>query len=333
MNLIGALRFDDRLPGPVLRRFPHDGAILFFDAIENVRRVRAPAAIRENRVGQGEFGERDLTAAEKCRGERAQRRLDPGRLAELQHRIDADRHADADRRAVLRFRQRPARRHRSFIPVFLRLGSPFAENPSRAADHDRAIIERRIFDERSGKQSVFESGCVNERLDRGAGGTARLERAVVLVVLEIATADQNEDSRRLVIERDQRALQIIGRHTDVRDRELFGALITVRVDVVGRVTVAGVFLGFREMRSQRFLSDPLHFRIDRRVDPVTFIHRPVPADGGDDLLPDVIDGVGLALRALPAADRDLFRLRGFAAFAGDEPEIAHPRQGDIPRVA
>ena len=134
-------------------------------------------------------------------------------------------------------------------------------------------------------------------------------------MLEIAPANEDENSGRLIIQRDQRALQIIGRHRLVRHGYLFRALEPTRVNVVGRVTVTGVFLGFREMRSQRFLSDPLHFRIDRRVDPVTFIHRPVPADGGDDLLPDVIDRVGLALRALPAADRDLFRLRGFAALA------------------
>src|SRR6202030_68223 len=101
-------------------------------------------------------------------------------------------------------------------------------------------------DERSGKQSVLEGGGVNEWFDRGAGGAPGLERAVVLVVLEIASADEDKDAGGLVVERDERALQIIGRDGDVRHRQLFRALVSVRVDLVGGVIVAGMLFRFRE---------------------------------------------------------------------------------------
>ena len=190
---------------------PDHRAVFFLDAIENVRGVRAPAAVGKNGVGQGELGEGDFAAPEKRRRERAQRGANAGRAAELDDRIDADGHADADRGAVLRFGERLPRGHRSFVTVLLGFRSPFAENAGGPADHDRAIIERGIFDQRAGEQAVLEGGRVNERLDRGAGGPPGLEGAVKLVVLEIASADEDQDAGGLVIERDERALQIIGR--------------------------------------------------------------------------------------------------------------------------
>jgi hypothetical protein len=69
------------------------------------------------------------------------------------------------------------------------------------------------------------------------------------------------------------------------------------------------------------------------VDPITFIHRPIPADRRDHLLPDVIDRIRLTLRALPAAGHDLFRLRCLAALARNESEITHPGEGHVPRIA
>src|SRR5205807_7202762 len=193
----------------VLRRFPDNRAVFLLDPIENVRRIRPPAAIGKNRVSEREFAERDFAAAEKRRRERAQRRLDSSRFAKLEDGIDTGGHTNADRRAVLRFYERRPRRDRSFVTVLLRFGSPFTENAGRAADHDRAVIERGIVDERSREQAVLERRRVNERLDRGAGGPPRLQRAIILVVLEIASADQDQDSGSLIIERDQGALQII----------------------------------------------------------------------------------------------------------------------------
>ena len=94
-----------------------------------------------------------------------------------------------------------------------------------------------------------------------------------------------------------------------------------------------MLLHFGEMFLQRFLRHLLQLGVDRRVNPVTFIHGAVPADRGDDLLADVIHRVGLPLRVLPVADDDLFRLRRVASLARDESEIAHPQQCAIPRLA
>src|SRR5947209_14688384 len=41
----------------------------------------------------------------------------------------------------------------------------------------------------------------------------------------------------------------------------------------------------------------------------SFVHRAVPTDGTDDLLPDIIDGVILALRVLTISDYEFLRLR------------------------
>ena len=165
----------------------------------------------------------------------------------MQNGIDTNCHPDPDRRAVLRFDDRLSGGDRAFVTVVFRFRSPFTQNAGRPADHHRAIIERGIFDERAGKQTVLECRRVNERLHRRAGRTPRLKRAIVLVVFEIAPANEHEDSGRLIIQRDQRALQIIGRHRLVRHRYLFRALEPIRVNVVGRVIVTRMLLRFREM--------------------------------------------------------------------------------------
>ena len=87
------------------------------------------------------------------------------------------------------------------------------------------------------------------------------------------------------------------------------------------------------MRPQRFFRHLLQIGIDRRVNPKAFVHGAVPADGGDHLLADVIDRVGLSLRILPAADTTIFRLRAGALLAADKAEVAHPVERVIARLA
>ena len=65
----------------------------------------------------------------------------------------------------------------------------------------------------------------------------------------------------------------------------------------------------------------------------TFIHRAVPADGIDDLLPNVIDGVVLTLRVLAVPNRQILRLRFGVFSAVDVTEIAHAGERVIARVA
>ena len=117
--------------------------------------------------------------------------------------------ADADGRAVLRFGERFPRRDRALIAIVGVLRAPFAENARRAADHDRAIIERGILHQRAGKESLLEGCGINERKHRRAGWPASLESTVVFVMLEVAPTHQGENATGLVVERNDRALQII----------------------------------------------------------------------------------------------------------------------------
>ncbi len=78
---------------------------------------------------------------------------------------------------------------------------------------------------------------------------------------------------------------------------------------VGLMLVARGLLGRVELGAERFLGRGLHLGVDRGVDAEAVAHRAIPADGGDDLLADVIDGVVLPARVLPVAGDQLLRLR------------------------
>ena len=104
-----------------------------------------------------------------------------------------------------------ARGNRTFVTVVRILRSPFAENAGRAADHDGAIIERGIFDQRSREKAFLEGGGINKGKHRRAGGAPRLQRAIVFVMLEIAPTDERKDPAGPIVERDDRALQVFRR--------------------------------------------------------------------------------------------------------------------------
>src|SRR5947209_1052978 len=78
-----------------------------------------------------------------------------------------------------------------------------------------------------------------------------------------------------------------------------------------------------ETSPERILGHLLKIHIDCGANAKAFVLRPIPADGSNHLLPDVIDGVALALRILPAADNDLLRPRSGALFVADKAQIAH----------
>src|SRR5438132_3039476 len=78
-----------------------------------------------------------------------------------------------------------------------------------------------------------------------------------------------------------------------------------------------------ETSPKRILGHLLKIHIDCGANAKAFVLRPIPADGSNHLLPDVIDGVALALRILPAADNDLLRPRSGALFVADKAQIAH----------
>src|SRR5207237_10393004 len=98
--------------------------------------------------------------------------------------------------------------HRTFVTVLRALWPPFAENSGRAADHDRAIIERSIFHDRSRIHSIFKRSRVNKRLHRCAGGTLSLQSTIVLIVFEIAATHEHENAADFVIDLDDWVLQM-----------------------------------------------------------------------------------------------------------------------------
>ena len=333
MHFKRRLRFHRGLARLLLFRLPDDRAVLRFDAIENKRRVRVPAAVRETRVSQRQFRERDFAAAQKCRGIRTQRRFDSGRLAHLQHGVHARHHPEPHRGAVLRFCERLPRRDRTFVAVIRAFRSPFPENARRAADHDRAIIERGIFHHRSRIKPFLERRRIHERQHRRPGRALRLERAIILAVLKIAPAHEREDAPRFVIERNDRALQILRCRVRIHDPLLFRVLVTLREGRVGLVLVTGRLLHLIEAGPERFLGRLLQLGIERGVNAIAFHHRLVPTHRRDHLLPDELHRIRLALGALSATDHDLLRPRHVALFGRDESQIAHPRQHHIARLA
>ena len=93
-----------------------------------------------------------------------------------------------------------------------------------------------------------------------------------------------------------------------------------------------MFFRLIEMGAQRFLRNFLQIGIDRRVNAKTLIHRAIPADRRDHLLPNVINRVGLSARALAVAGHDRFGLRARAFFGADETKIAHAIEHKVARV-
>ena len=147
-----------------------------------------------------------------------------------------------------------------------------------------------------------------------------------MVVLEIAAANQHKNAATLVIERYNRALQILGlRLVNRRAAELCPLKIR-RVIRVSLMIVAGVLFGTIEISTQRIFRHFLQIGVDGGANAKPFVHRPVPSDGRDHLLTNVINRVTLALRILTAADDNIFRLRARAFLAVDESKIAHPAE-------
>src|SRR5438105_15793183 len=99
------------------------------------------------------------------------------------------------------------------------------------------------------------------------------------------------------------------------------------------MTIFGMLFDRCEMIPERILRYLLEIDLDRGVNAKAFVHCAVPPDGGDDLLTDIIDGVGLSLRVLPAPNSDLFRSRSGASFAADKSEVAHPVQRKVAHLA
>ena len=92
-----------------------------------------------------------------------------------------------------------------------------------------------------------------------------------------------------------------------------------------------MLLRFIETLAKRFLSDFLEVAVDGCVNTKPFVHRAVPTDGTDDLLPDIIDGVVLALRVLTISDCEFLRLRRRKIRVVNVTEVAHASEHIITR--
>ena len=209
MHFVGNLGSYHVLFAVITLRVP-DRAVLFFDPFQNVRQLWSPTAVREDGVGQCELGQSNFTAPEKCRRIRSQRRFDSGFAAEIDHALDSRIHPEPNGGAIFRFRECLARGDRPFVAILRGFRSPFAENSSRPADHDCAIIERGILHHGAGEHSFLECGGENKWRHRGSRRPARLQCAIVLVVLEIAAAHQRKHAASRVVQHDHCPLQIIG---------------------------------------------------------------------------------------------------------------------------
>ena len=88
-----------------------------------------------------------------------------------------------------------------------------------------------------------------------------------------------------------------------------------------------------ETSPERIFGYLLEIDIDCRVNAKAFVFRPVPSDGGNNLLPNAIDRVALTLRVLSAANDDLFGPRSGASFATDQVKIAHAIERVIAHLA
>ena len=69
-----------------------------------------------------------------------------------------------------------------------------ASSDEMDTNHDGAIIERRIVDHRPRVIAVGEGRGVDKGLHRRACGPFRLQGPIILIMLEIASTDEDEDS-------------------------------------------------------------------------------------------------------------------------------------------
>ena len=330
VHLIGRLWPNDSWPGMPRLRAPHNRAVFFLDALENVQDTRPPAAIGKDGVSQGQFRQRHFAAAQESGRIRTKRRTNAGVLAKFQDVIQPRIRADADGRAVLRSGQGLARSDDAFVAILLIFRSPLAQDASGPADHDRAIVHGRVVHRRSRIISVLKRRRVDERFHGRAGRPPRLRGPVVLVVLEIAPAHEHEHSARLVIQRQDRTLQIFRGRLTGHGVTGLGFLEVGRVLGIRLMVIPRMLLGLVQVLAQGILRHLLQIGVDRCVNAKPLVHSAVPADRSDDLLPDVVHRIGLSLGILPAADGHVLSLRARAFLPVDESQIAHAGQCKVP---
>ena len=285
-------------------------AIGILDTIDNVRPRRSCAAAGKHGVSERALLQRNLTRAEIGVGKRTQGGLDAGILGHFTHGLETGLEPDTDRGRILAADKRFACRHLAVVLVVDALNAPLTENPRGTADPDQAVVQSPILHDRSGENPLLEGRSINNRQERCAERSPPLHTAVVFAVAEIASADHDNNPAGLVVQNKHGALQV-------------SRLLGVRIPQLGRIcgkspgkvletfiAVARTLFNLGGPPLQGFLCRALHVGIDRGVNTESAIHGPVISEGGNGLLPDIVQSVGLpdGLRALAHGERFSQRL-------------------------
>src|SRR5450432_3421018 len=101
-----------------------------------------------------------------------------------------------------------------------------------------ACFDLRVADRGAGQHPALEGARVDERLEGRADLPLREDRAVVFALREIASADQRANGPGVIVDDDERALQVFGGRLRVR-----AVLVVLGT---ARMLPAGLRLDFRQ---------------------------------------------------------------------------------------
>src|SRR5437899_2172544 len=116
-----------------------------------MRQFRAPTAVWENGVGQGQFGQSNFAAPKKRCRIRPERRFHSGITTKLDHVIDSGVHPEAHRRSIFRFRECLARGNWTFVAVFCALRS---EEHTSELQSLRHLVCRLLLEKKKGNKTL-----------------------------------------------------------------------------------------------------------------------------------------------------------------------------------
>ena len=239
------------------------------DVVNDVGLVGVTAAVREDGVGERKFLRRGGISAEEGGVEILEIAFERHArvFGECHDRFGSHFLSHPYGGCVLRLGQCTASGDDIFVDVFDVFRSPFTQDTGGATDHDLAGIHGRVVDKRPRKESGFESGGVDERLECGSGGASALGNAVEHAVAEIASTHPGDDGTGAIVDHQERALEIFRRgKLLVGMGRLFEGGLLGLVLFKSRVIEIRMLLDHRELLVQRILGDLLDVTIDGGMD-------------------------------------------------------------------
>ena len=331
MDFVGGGRRDD---GEPLRRalFENELAVFAFHALDD-ERFRGPLPLAgEHGVGERQIFQRHLAAAEVGGREAPQFAVDARFFRQHNHRVEPRGQPEPHRGRVLGFDQGVVRRDRAFILVVGGFRPPFPEDAGHSADHHLPVVEGRVLVNAAGENPLLKGRRIDNREKAGPGRAVGEQGAVVLIVGEIASADQSEHATGGVIQSHERPLEVGGR----RKRFAAGLFAPgveegVVLRIRGVVVIAAAFHLF-QARFQRILPGFLQPDVERGIDPepVT-VDALIIAEQPRHLLSDELDCVRFTEDRAAILDRQ--RLGHGAVIVGplDPIELQHAAQHESAR--